>query len=135
MTEMENYRKVLRCKIHRATVTHADLEYEGSITIPPELMQLAGLAEYEAVHVWNVTAGSRFETYAILGMPQSTDVCVNGAAARLVQPGDKVIVAAFQLIPESTLASYEPRLIFVDENNRFKEARSEVAGPQRLACV
>lgn len=132
---MENYRNVLRCKIHRATVTQADLHYEGSITIPPELMDLAGLAEYEGVHVWNVTAGTRFETYAILGEPASESICVNGAAARLVQPGDKVIIAAFMLIPESALATYKPRLIFVDDNNRFKETRAEVAGPKRLKCV
>ncbi len=132
---MENYRNVLRCKIHRATITQADLQYEGSITIPPELMGLAGLAEYEAVHVWNVTAGTRFETYTILGEPKSRDICVNGAAARLVQPGDKVIIAAFQLVPESALAGYKPRLIFVDDNNQFKESRPEVAGPKRLAAA
>jgi aspartate 1-decarboxylase len=132
---MENYRNVLRCKIHRATVTQANLEYEGSITIPPELMEAAGLAEYEAVHVWNVTAGTRFETYAILGEPRSNDICVNGAAARLVQPGDKVIIAAFMLIPESKIAAYKPRLIFVDENNHFKESRPELAGPLLRAKI
>ena len=130
---MENFRNVLRCKIHRATITQADLQYEGSITIPPELMDAAGLAEYEAVHVWNVTAGSRFETYAILGEPSSTNICVNGAAARLVQAGDKVIIAAFMMIPESSLSAHKPRLIFVDDNNRFKEARPELAGPKLRA--
>ena len=88
-------RKVLRSKIHRATVTHADLDYEGSVTIPPELLTASNIAEYEAVSVWNVTRGTRFETYAITGLPNSTDVCVNGAAAHLVEPGDTVIIACF----------------------------------------
>lgn len=131
---MENYRKLLQCKIHRATITQADVNYEGSITIPPELLELAGLVEYEAVNVWNVTNGARFETYTILGVPGSTDICVNGAAARLVTPGDLVIIAAFTLVPESKVAAHKPRLIFVDSENRFKEARPEVAGPQ-LRCA
>lgn len=127
---MENYRKMLRCKIHRATITHADVHYEGSITVPPELLDAAGLAEYEAVNVWNVTNGARFETYTILGQPGSTDIAVNGAAARLVTPGDIIIIAAFDLVPESRVASHKPTLVFVDQHNRVKEFRPEVAGPQ-----
>ncbi len=127
---MESYRRLLRCKIHRATVTHANVHYEGSITIPPELLERAGLAEYEAVNVWNVTNGARFETYTILGKPGATDICVNGAAARLVAPGDLVIIAAFSLVPESQVARHRPTLIFVDAQNRFSESRGELAGPQ-----
>ena len=86
-------RKLLKSKIHGATVTHADLKYEGSITIAPELLKASDIAPYEAVQIWNVTNGNRFETYAIIGDSGSKDISVNGAAARLVQPGDKVIIA------------------------------------------
>ena len=122
-------RKVLRSKIHRATVTHADLDYEGSVTIPPELLTASNIAEYEAVSVWNVTRGTRFETYAITGLPNSTDVCVNGAAAHLVEPGDTVIIACFGWIPEHQLVTHKPRLIFVDTNNKIQPTRAERAGP------
>jgi aspartate 1-decarboxylase len=82
-----------------------------------------------------VTNGARFETYTILGEPGSTDICVNGAAARLVAPGDIIIIAAFMLIPESKIATHKPKIVFVDSNNRFKETRPEVAGPKRLIAV
>jgi aspartate 1-decarboxylase len=127
---METLRKVLRCKIHRATITGADLNYEGSITLAPELLEAAGLAEYEAVNIWNVTSGTRFETYTIKGEPGSSDICVNGAAAHLVTPGDIIIIAAFQMIAESKLPGYEPTVVFVDGQNRIKELRPEVAGPK-----
>lgn len=127
---MEAFRNVLLGKIHRAKVTHADLNYEGSISLAPELLEAAGFAEFEAVHIWNVTAGSRFETYTIRGEPGSTDVAINGAAARLVQPGDLIIVAAFTLIPESRLATHKPKVVFVDEHNRIKSLRAEVPGPR-----
>jgi aspartate 1-decarboxylase len=126
---MENYRKVLHSKIHRATVTQADVHYEGSITIPPDLLEAASLAEYEAVNIWNVNAGTRFETYTIRGQDGTRDICVNGAAARLVAPGDLVIIASFKSIPESRLADHRPFLVFVDEHNCIKELRNEVAGP------
>ena len=132
---MEGMRKVLRCKIHRARVTHADVHYEGSITIPPDLMQAADLAEYEAVNVWNVTSGTRFETYTMLGLPNSRDIAVNGAAARLVSPGDIIIIANFMFIPESRIAAHKPRLVFVDEQNRQLPDRNEVPGPQRVHLV
>lgn len=127
---METLRKVLRCKIHRATVTHADLHYEGSITLAPELLAAAGLVEFEAVNIWNVTSGTRFETYTILGEPGSKEICINGAAAHLVSPGDIVIIAAFQFLPESKLPGYHPTVVFVDEENQVKELRAEVPGPK-----
>ena len=130
---MEGYRRLLRSKIHRATVTHADLNYEGSISIPPELLEAAGMAEYEAVNVWNVTNGQRFETYTIKGQSGSGQISVNGAAARLVSPGDVVIVACFELIPEGRVAGHAPRLVFVDPKNKLLPSRSEVPGPQRVA--
>lgn len=124
------FRKVLRSKIHRATVTHADLHYEGSITIPPDLLEISGIAEYEAVAVWNVTSGTRFETYAISGLPDSRDICVNGAAAHLVTPGDLVIVACFQFLPDDRVADHKPQLVFVNEKNEIAEIRSEIPGPE-----
>jgi aspartate 1-decarboxylase len=129
------FRRVLRSKIHRATITHADLSYEGSITIPPDLLEAAGIGEYEAVDIWNVTSGARFETYTITGEPESRDICVNGAAAHLVTPGDLIIIACFNYLDEAALVDYKPRLIFVDENNNIVEERSEVAGPKKLECV
>jgi aspartate 1-decarboxylase len=110
-------RKMLKSKIHRATVTGADLEYEGSITIDPLLLAAADILPYEAVDVWNVTYGTRFQTYAIEGQPGSGTICINGAAARLVSRGDKVIIASWVEIPDERAASYEPKLVFVDDHN------------------
>lgn len=124
------YRKVLKSKIHRATVTHADLDYEGSITLPPHLMQLADIAEYESVCVWNVTNGSRLETYAIAGIEGADDICMNGAAAHLTHPGDLVIIACYQYLESDAVSDHRPNLVFVDEHNKVKELRDEVAGPQ-----
>lgn len=128
---MERYRKVLHAKIHRATVTHADLEYEGSVTIPPELLRSADIGEYEAVAVWNVTRGTRLETYAIVGEAGSTDICINGAAAHLVKPGDVVIIAAFHHLEEVAVKSHRPRVVFVDAQNREIARGREVPGPAR----
>ena len=119
------YRKMLKSKIHRARVTHADLDYEGSITLPPNLMMLADIYANEAVNVWNVTSGTRFETYAIEGLQDSTDVCVNGAAAHLVTPGDVIIIASFIQLEEQRCAQYQPRVVFVDEKNHYLEIRAE----------
>ncbi|MCL4128813.1 UNVERIFIED_CONTAM: hypothetical protein GTU68_063677 [Idotea baltica] len=125
-------RNVLKCKIHRAIVTHADLDYEGSITIPDYLMKASELAEYEAVHVWNVTNGNRLQTYAITGEPNANTICMNGAAAHLITPGDMVIIAAFQSIPIPTenVSTYKPKLVFVDSDNQIKSLDTvEIAGP------
>lgn len=125
-------RKVLHSKIHRAKITHADIAYEGSISLPPELLEAADIYEHEAVWIWNITNGNRFETYTICGQPGSTDISINGAAARLVTPGDLIIVACFsQLTPEEIL-THEPKVVFVDENNRIKEKRKEIPGPRAL---
>lgn len=129
------YRKMLKSKIHRATVTEADLDYEGSITISPELLKAANILPYEAVNVWNVTAGTRFETYAITGEKDSTDICVNGAAAHLVTPGDLVIIASFAQVLEEDCASLVPTVVFVDQFNRLKEIRPEQLGVKsKIAC-
>lgn len=121
------YRKMLKSKIHRARVTHADLDYEGSITISPELLAAADILPHEAVNVWNVTAGTRFETYAITGKNGSCDLCVNGAAAHLVSPGDIVIIASFIQLAEEHCRQHIPTVLFVDYFNQLKEIREEVA--------
>jgi len=110
-------RFVLKSKIHRATVTEADLNYEGSITIAPELMNAANLVEWEKVDVYDISNGNRLTTYVISGEPGSGVICLNGAAARLVQVGDLVIIVSYAMIEESELASHEPQVIVVDENN------------------
>lgn len=120
---------MLRAKIHRATVTHSNLDYEGSLTIPPELMELADIREHEAIAVWNVTRGTRFETYAITGVRRCCEICVNGAAAHLAQVGDKIIIACFAQVPESLVSSFHPTVVFVDENNRPVRTGVEVPGP------
>jgi aspartate 1-decarboxylase len=121
------YRRMLKSKIHRATVTHADLNYEGSITLSPELLSAADILPHEAVSVWNITAGTRFETYTIEGKSNSSAVCVNGAAARLVCPGDLIIIASFIQLEESACKAFEPTVVFVDSSNQMQEVRAEIA--------
>ena len=113
------YRTMCKSKIHRATVTGADLNYVGSITIDPVLMEAADLLEYEQVAVVNVNNGARFETYVIPGVPGKGEICLNGAAARLAHPGDKVIVISYAQYNEEELERYRPVFIFVDEHNRI----------------
>ncbi len=110
-------RKMLRGKIHRATVTGADLDYEGSVTIDQDLMVRAGLISHEAVQIWNVTNGERFETYAIAGKAGSGVVCINGAAAHKASRGDLVIIAAFGWMEDREAESWHPKVVFVDEHN------------------
>jgi aspartate 1-decarboxylase len=125
-------RKMLKSKIHRATVTGADIEYEGSITIDSELLAAADILPYEAVDIWNVTYGTRFQTYAIEGQPGSGTICINGAAARLVSKGDKVIIASWLDIPSEQAASYEPKLVFVDDSNVRTAQDKETPGQGNL---
>lgn len=110
-------REVLKSKIHRATVTDANLNYTGSITIDPVLMRLADIREFEKVSIVNINNGARFDTYAILGKPESGEVCVNGAAARLVHVGDIVIIMTFAQMEERELQEYSPKIIKVDGKN------------------
>jgi aspartate 1-decarboxylase len=112
-------RTMCKSKIHRATVTGADLHYVGSITVDPVLMEAADLREYEQVSVVNVNNGARFETYVIPGVPGAGEICLNGAAARLVHPGDRVIVISYAQYDEKALETYRPTFIFVDEQNRI----------------
>ncbi len=108
-------RRMMKSKIHRATVTGADLHYVGSISIGPELLEAADIVPNEHVHVLDIDNGARFETYAIPGQPG--EVCLNGAAARLVQPGDRVIVLTYADYDEAELESFEPVVVHVDEAN------------------
>jgi len=114
----------LRCKIHRATVTEADIDYEGSITIDQSLMELALLEPFEQVDVYNVTTGTRFTTYAIPGKPNEGQICINGAAAHLAKPGDLVIIASYFYLENSEVSTHTPTLVFVDSKNRFVKRSS-----------
>lgn len=130
-------RKMLRGKIHRATVTGADLHYEGSVTIDATLMEGAGLIEHEAVCIWNVTNGERFETYALRGEPGSGVVCINGAAARKASRGDLVIIAAFGWMADEEALAWKPNVVFVDDKNRPVDLgrNHEEPGQSRLKKV
>jgi aspartate 1-decarboxylase len=115
------FRKLLKSKIHRATVTRSDLNYEGSIAVDADLLQAADIQPFEAVHVWNVTNGSRLQTYALAVEAGSGEICLNGAAARLAQAGDLVIIASFAWLDASEAAAAAPRLVFVNPENRIVE--------------
>lgn len=123
------FRVMCKSKIHRATVTDADLNYVGSITIDRDLMEAADLLEYEQVHVVNINNGARLETYVIPGEPGRGDVCLNGAAARLGQRGDLVIVISYAQYDEAELERYEPRLVLVDGANRIVRDHLRVGTP------
>jgi aspartate 1-decarboxylase len=118
-------RIMFKSKIHRATVTGADLNYEGSVTIDSELLKLADILPYEKVDIYNVTNGERFSTYVIPGEPGSGELCLNGAAARKVQKGDLVIVVSYCELSDEEIENFSPIVVLVDENNRpVKVARS-----------
>jgi aspartate 1-decarboxylase len=115
-------RRMMKSKIHRATVTDANLNYVGSISLDPELMALADILEWEQVTVLDIDNGARFETYAIVGGPEQ--VCLNGAAARLVHPGDKVIVITYADYESAELEDFVPRIVHVDTANRVIDETS-----------
>ena len=117
-------------KIHRATVTEANLDYVGSITLDPVLMDAAGILPYEQVHVLDVTNGSRLETYTITGRRGSGEVCINGAAAHLVQEGDLVIIVAYQHLADDEARNFVPRQVHVDAHNRILNAHPSMATAQ-----
>ena len=120
-------RTMMKSKIHRATVTGADLDYVGSITLDPKLMELADLLEHEQVHVVDVDNGARFETYTIAGARGSGEIKVNGAAARLVHNGDTVIVISYASYDETGLDSYVPRVVHVKADNSIVTVDDAVA--------
>lgn len=112
---------MLKSKIHRATVTEANLEYVGSLTIPRDLMDAVGLVANEHIHVVNISTGARFETYVIEGAAGDGEFCVNGAAARLAEPGDRIIVLSYAFVPEADVPGWRPQVAIVDEANRIVE--------------
>ncbi len=122
-------RRMLGAKIHRATVTQADLHYEGSVTIDRTLLEAADILPHEQVHCWNVTRGTRFTTYALEGDENSGVICINGAAAHLAGVGDLIIITTFVNVSEDEARRHVPRVLLVDEKNRIKHAGAEVAGP------
>jgi aspartate 1-decarboxylase len=114
---------LLKSKIHRATVTGADLNYEGSISIDPKLCEAARLSPFEKVEIYNCTNGQRFSTYVIYGKPG--DICLNGAAARLVHRGDLVIIAAYAGFNQEEALAYKPQLVMVNEKNEIKKIHND----------
>lgn len=128
-------RTMLRGKIHRATVTGADLHYEGSVTIDLDLLERADILPNEQVDIWNVTNGERFTTYALPGQRGSGVVCINGAAAHKARRGDLVIIAAWVQLPEHEARAWTPRCVFVDARNRPVTARAEQPGQADVASA
>ena len=126
---------MLKSKIHRARVTRGNIAYEGSITIDKKLMEAADIVPYEQVHILNINNGARFHTYAIEGEANSGEICLNGAAARLVAPKDLVIIASFVDMTNLEALNHEPKLVFVDDNNRMLPTRQEEAGQAKLKKV
>ena len=120
-------RTMLKSKIHRATVTGSDLNYVGSVTVDADLLEAADIREHELVHVLDIDNGNRFETYTIAGAGSSGEVTINGAAARLVHQGDKVIIVSYAEYEESELSSHEPRVVHVNADNRIVTVDDAVA--------
>lgn len=114
-------RQVLKAKLHRATITEADLSYEGSLTIDQNLMDAVGIAPFERVHIYNINNGERFDTYAIVGAPGSGVIGLNGAAARKGMVGDLVIICTYGFSNEADLPGYQPVIVLLDERNGIKE--------------
>jgi aspartate 1-decarboxylase len=129
------YRSMFRSKIHRATVTGADLHYEGSVTIDADLLEAADILPNQEVEIWNVTNGERFSTYALRGQPGSGVICINGAAAHKASTGDLVIIATFSWMSDEQARVWQPLVVFVDEHNRIADSRSEKAGQAELDQV
>ena len=122
-------RRMFLGKIHRATVTQADLDYEGSVTIDKDLLDAAGILPHEEVQIWNVTNGNRLATYALEGPRGSGVVCINGAAAHLMNPGDLVIMATFGEMDSEEAEAHQPKVVFVDGQNRITGTGAERPGP------
>ncbi|MDV0439772.1 aspartate 1-decarboxylase [Xanthomonas sacchari] len=117
---------LLKTKIHRATVTHSELNYEGSIAIDGLLLEATGIREFEQVHIWDVTNGARFSTYAICAEEGSGIISLNGGAARHVQVGDLIIIAAFAGMSEEEAARFQPTLVYVDGNNQITHTNTTI---------
>jgi aspartate 1-decarboxylase len=124
---------MLKAKIHRATVTHAELHYEGSIAIDGLLLDASGIREYEQIHAWDINNGQRFVTYALRAEEGSGIISVNGSAARSVQKGDLIIIAAFAQLNEAELEKFQPTLVYVDAANRISHTNRSI--PKQMAAA
>lgn len=124
-------RTMLHSKIHRATVTGADLDYEGSVSIDTDLLEAADIVSGQQVHIWNITRGSRIVTYALPGESGSGTICINGAAAHQNSPGDVVIIASWVELEESKVQHHQPRVVRVDSSNRITGTEQEIPGPSQ----
>lgn len=120
------FRTLLKSKIHRVAVTDCELHYEGSCAIDEDLLDAANLSENEQIHIWNINNGERFVTYAIRGQRGSGIISLNGSAARRAAPGDLIIIAAFAQVHEDQVIGFQPKLVFVDADNRIKHERSHI---------
>ncbi len=125
------FRHLLKSKIHRATVTHCELHYEGSCAIDEDLLEASDIRDNEQIHIWNIANGERFITYAIRGERGSGIISLNGSAARRASVGDLVIIAAFGMVSDAQAEPHVPRLVFVDAANRKTELRQRVAVQSR----
>ena len=127
-------RKMFKSKIHRATITQADLDYEGSVTIDNSLLVAADILPNEHVHIWNITRGTRIETYALEGTRGSGVICINGAAAHQNSPGDLVIISTFGEFSPAELKEYSPTIVLVDKKNKIVNSKYiETPGPLKIA--
>ena len=124
---------MLKAKIHRATVTHAELHYEGSIAIDSVLLDASGIREYEQIHAWNINNGKRFVTYALRAEAGSGIISVNGSAAHRAQPGDLIIIAAFAQLSEAELEAFQPTLVYADAHNRISHTNRAI--PTQMAAA
>jgi L-aspartate-alpha-decarboxylase len=120
------FRTLLKSKIHRVTVTDADLHYEGSVSVDQNLLEAADILPHEHVHIWDVTNGNRFETYALPAARGSATVCINGAAAHLAKKGDIIIITSFATVAEEKLAKHHPKVVLVDAHNQISKTQDDV---------
>jgi aspartate 1-decarboxylase len=117
---------VLKAKLHKACVTHAELDYDGSCAIDGKLLDLAGIREYEQIQIYNITNGERFTTYAIRAEDHSRIISVNGAAAHKAKPGDRVIIASYAVLDEKELTRFKPVLVYLDETNEVVRVKDSI---------
>ncbi len=117
---------LLKAKLHQARVTHSELEYEGSCAIDSDLLNEAGIHEYEQIHIYNLNNGERFTTYAIRAQAGSRVISINGAAAHKAEPGDRVIICAYAELPQHEVANFKPKLVYLDENNHIKRTSDQI---------
>ena len=117
---------MLKCKLHQARVTHSELEYEGSCAIDGKLLDEAGIREYEQIHIYNLANGERFTTYAIRAQENTGIISVNGAAAHKANPGDRVIICSYAILEQKELATFKPKLVYVDQHNCITHTSDQI---------